>query len=224
MPRAQRRRARHRCDQSVLIGQLRASLRGTQWWAWHKAHESRPDLIHDLHGEEKTRPALELNQDLVRKIHQGIYEWGSRAGAARLLRFDERTLRAWNKKGREGAGGIYAELWQSVQNAEQKRDADRAARAARPPAKPEIVAATMHNPNGGGRISCALTVDELEALKSLCDMTISRGLNGQVEVYRPRRGAALTRSQQELIDLMLDVTLKNKLGDLEKLEFRPAQE
>jgi hypothetical protein len=34
----------------------------------------------------------------------------------------------------------------------------------------------------------------------------------------------LTRSQQELIDRMLDVTMKNKFGDLEKLEFRPVQE
>ena len=170
--------------------------------------------------KKKLGRPLELTQDVVRKIHQGVYEWGSRAGAARLLGFNERTLRAWNKKGREGAGGIYAELWQSVQNAEQKR----AARAARPLVKPEVVAATMHDPKGGGRISCALTVEELEALKSLCDIKISRGLVDQFEVCRPQRGAALTRSQQELIDLMLDVTLKNKLGDLEKFEFRPAQE
>jgi hypothetical protein len=118
---------------------------------------------------EKKKPGrpLELNQDLVRKIHHGIYEGFSRAGVARYLGIDERTLRIWNQKGREGAGGIYAELWQSVQHAERKRAADRSARAARPLLKPEIVAATMHDLNGGGRISCALTVEELEAQESL---------------------------------------------------------
>ena len=147
-------------------------------------------ICYTIYMEKKKRGRpLELNQDLVRKIQQGIYEFGSRANAARYAGIDERTLRGWNKKGREGAGGIYAELWQSVQSAEQKRDADRAARAARPLVKPEVVAATMHDPNGGGRISTALTIQELEALKSLCDITISRGLRDQFDVCRPRGSA-----------------------------------
>ena len=65
---------------------------------------------------------LKLNRDVITEIAGYIRLGCSRAAAAKLAGFSKRTLRKWNKKGREGAGGMYGELWRAVVAAEQARD------------------------------------------------------------------------------------------------------
>jgi len=172
---------------------------------------------------------LKLNRDVIAEIAGYIRAGSSRAGAAKKAGFSKRTLRKWNKKGREGAGGVYGELWLAVVAAEKTRDTKpgQAAPEAEPVPRPEIVEATTLEQTDGNyaRIPCQVTYDELKYLQSLSQIYLSTGrtANGapfEAYKYCPRPEAQLTPSQQNLVDKALNVTLRDHRGQTLNHEYR----
>jgi hypothetical protein len=172
---------------------------------------------------------LRLNRNVIAEIAGYIRAGCSRAAAAKKARFSKRTLRKWNKKGREGAGGIFGEVWHAVVAAEKARDTKPEPPTERKPLpQPEIVDATIRITKDGSfdRIPCDVSYDELKWLQAVCQISLSRGgtLSGtstKVYKYCPLPDAQLTPSQQNLVEQLLNVTLRNHRGETENQEYRP---
>jgi transposase-like protein len=164
-----------------------------------------------------------LTLDVIEAVAAHLRLGGSRRGAARAINVDERTLRRWNKKSKEGGGGLYAELRKAVVAAEAEY------RAPKPEPRPritmQIVEATIREVKDGRytRSGVELTSDQYDALCAACsDSNYFVGRNSGW-VYSPRPGDHLTAQQQEWVDHLLHVTLCDSLGTKTKTEFRPAE-
>ena len=181
----------------------------------------------------KTKPQrrrgapLKLTYQLITTIGQSLRRGRSKAGTARDIGVDERTLRYWNRRGREEASGLYHDLRCAVDAALEEWDRKRKA----PPAPRKILKATIRRSQGGNfsRVDHPLTVEKLQELCQLCDSpALSRGFDMGTRkqtvfwVRQPRRDAQLSRAQQEMIENYLQVTLQKGGGEIERLEFKPA--
>jgi hypothetical protein len=174
--------------------------------------------------EKRTRgKPLTLTLERIQDVATHLRNGGSRRGAARAIRVDERTLRRWNKDGKEGVGGLYGELWKAVVEAEADY------RAPKPEPRPrvtlQIVEATIRGVKDGlpMRTPIDLTLDQYDALCRAC--SDSEWFNGLTSgrVYRPRPEDRLTAQQQEWVDHMLHVSLCDSAGTKTRDEFRSAE-
>jgi transposase-like protein len=164
-----------------------------------------------------------LTREAVEAVAAHLRIGSSRRDAASAIHVDERTLRRWNKKGKEGVGGLYGELWKAVVEAEAEY------RAPKPEPRPrvtlQIVEATIRGVKDGlpMRTPIDLTLDQYDALCRAC--SDSEWFNGLTSgrVYRPRPEDRLTAQQQEWVDHMLHVTLCDSAGTKTRDEFRSAE-
>ncbi len=167
---------------------------------------------------------LELLPQTISEIAEYIRLGGSRAGAAKHVEKDERTLRRWNEKGRKGLGGLYGELWKEVVAAEEYRN-----RPKTPPPRVnrQIVKTTIREEKDGAftRTEIELTPEDYDALCQACtDVTSFKGVNGlKGTTRRPGPGDQLEAQQQSWVDHLLEVDEMDSLGNKTRTEFRPAQ-
>jgi len=161
-----------------------------------------------------------LTLDVIEAVAAHLRLGGSRRGAARAINVDERTLRRWNKKSKEGGGGLYAELWKAVVAAEAEY------RAPKPEPRPritiQIVEATIREVKDGRsiRTQVDLTPEQYEALCRACSDTSWFYGKTSGRLHCPRPEDHLTAQQQEWVDHLLHVTLCDSLGTKTKTEFR----
>jgi hypothetical protein len=167
---------------------------------------------------------LELSPGITSEIVEYLLLGGSRAGAARHVGKNERTLRRWNEKGKKGVGGLDGELWKSVLAAEGYRDRPKTPRS---PVTSQIVEATIREEKDGQftRTEIKLSWDDYNALCQACsDVRSFKGANGiNGTSRRPRPGDELSQQQQLWVDHLLDVVELDSLGRKTKTEFRPPQ-
>jgi hypothetical protein len=177
--------------------------------------------------KRKRGKPLKLTHAVIERVADHLRTGGSRRGAATTVTVDERTFRRWNKKGREGFGGMYRELWNAVVAAEEEF------RAPKPKPRPRvierIIEATIREEKDGQRLrpTVNLTFDDYEALRRACtDVKAFMAFKGQLNglTYRPREEDCLTAQQRYWVDHLLEVTLCDSLERRTRAEFRPAQE
>ncbi len=167
---------------------------------------------------------LELLPQAISEIAEYLRLGGSRAGAAKHVEKDERTLRRWNEKGRKGLGGLYGELWKEVVAAEEYRDRPK---IPRPRVTSQIVEATIREEKDGSfsRPEIKLSWDDYYALFQACrDVRSFKGINGlKGTTARPGPGDQLNPQQQWWVDHLLFVTEMDSLGTKTRTEFGPAR-
>ena len=167
---------------------------------------------------------LELLPQTISEIAEYIRLGGSRAGAAKHVGKDERTLRRWNEKGKKGLGGLYGELWKEVVAAEEYRNRPK---TPRPRVTSQIVKATIREEKDGSftRPEIKLSWDDYYALCQACtDVTSFKGVNGlKGTTTRPGPGGQLEAQQQWWVDHLLEVDEMDSLGNKTRTEFRPAR-
>jgi hypothetical protein len=166
---------------------------------------------------------LTLTAERIQDVAAHLRIGGSRRGAAAAIGVDERTVRRWNKKGKEGGGELHGELWNAVVAAEAEYRAPKP--KPHPPVTKRIIEATIREQKDGRSIrsEVELTSDQYDALCAACsDSKYFVGRNNGW-AYSPRPGDHLTAQQQGWIDHMLHVTLCDSLGRKAKTEFRPAE-
>ena len=167
---------------------------------------------------------LELLPQTISEIAEYIRLGGSRAGAAKHVGKDERTLRRWNEKGKKGLGGLYGELWKEVVAAEEYRNRPK---TPRPRVTSQIVKATIREEKDGSftRPEIKLSWDDYYALCQACtDVTSFKGVNGlKGTTTRPGPGDQLEAQQQWWVDHLLEVDEMDSLGNKTRTEFRPAR-